>query len=610
MVLSKLRLILLTMIILPNTARRWLGQLAGFPVLALFLYFAIAPIPGLHAQEAGPTRAAPEAATGRTEKPVARARRHMVAAANPHATEAGLEILRQGGSAVDAAIAVQMMLNLVEPQSSGIGGGAFMLHWDSGLQKVMSYDGRETAPAAATPELFLKPDGQPMKFFDAISSGIAVGVPGVLRALEMAHRAHGRLPWEALFQPAIKLAETGFEVSPRLNGLLKYRGPEKFDETGRKYFFDEAGNPRPVGYLLKNPELAETFKLIAAKGTKPFYEGEIAQAIVETVRTAPNLPGQMTLKDLKDYRAIERPPVCAPYRGYKVCSMGPPSSGGIAVVQVLRLLDPFDLGTEPLDPKALHLIAEAQKLAYADRLRYLGDPDFVKVPTGLIDEGYLSDRRKLIDPANVMIKAEPGRPPKVEGEPFGEDGSRERPGTSHISIIDERGDAVAMTTTIESVFGSLLMTKGFLLNNELTDFSFRPRDKQGRPVANRVEPGKRPRSSMSPTIVLDADGKVWAILGSPGGSRIILYVLKNLIALIDWEMDAQAATSLVNFGSRNGPLEVETSAEGAKIGAQMGLKAHSVKPGRMTSGSQIIVVVDEGFEGGADPRREGLAAGD
>jgi gamma-glutamyltranspeptidase/glutathione hydrolase len=572
------------------------------------LCLATAPSSKLQAQDA--TRAVPEAATGNSDKKLARANRHMAAAAHPLAVQAGLEILRQGGSAVDAAITTQLVLNLVEPQSSGIGGGAFILHWDAGLQKLMSYDGRETAPAAATPDLFLKPDGKPMKFIDAITGGISVGVPGVLRALEMVHKAHGRLPWEVLFQPAIKLAEKGFAVSPRLNGLLKWRGPERFDAAARRYFFDDDGKPRPVGYILKNPEFAQTLETIAAKGAKAFYDGEIAQAIVEAVRTAPRLPGKMTLKDLKDYKAIERAPVCASYRGYKVCSMGPPSSGGIAVVQVLQLLEPFDLGTEPLDPRALHLIAEAQKLAYADRLRYLGDPDFVDVPRGLLDPQYLAGRRKLIDPGQVMTKAEPGTPGQVDGPPFGQDSSRERPGTSHISIIDERGDAIAMTTTIESAFGALIMTKGFLLNNELTDFSFRPRDKQGRLVANRVEPGKRPRSSMSPTIVLDHEGKVWAVLGSSGGSRIILYVLKDLIGLIDWKLDAQSAPALANFGSRNGPLEVETSVEGAKIGAQMALKSHAIRPGRMTSGSHIIVVGEDGFEGGADPRREGVALGD
>jgi len=608
MVLPKSIPILRAMAMIPSPINRWRGVRARLAALVLAFTLTAAPGLTLHAQEA--SRANPEAASGNAEKKLARANRHMVAAANPLAAAAGLDILRQGGSAVDAAITIQMVLNLVEPQSSGIGGGAFILHWDAGLQKLMSYDGRETAPAAADPDLFLMPDGKPMKFIDAISSGISVGVPGVLRALEAAHRAHGRLPWEVLFEPAIKLAEKGFAVSPRLNGLLKWRGADRFNAAGRRYFFDEAGNPRPVGYVLKNPEFAQTLKTIAAKGAKPFYEGELAQAVVEAVDTAPHRPGKMTLEDLTDYKSIERPPVCATYRGYKVCSMGPPSSGGIAVVQVLQLLEPFDLGPEPLDPKALHLIAEAQKLAYADRLRYLGDPDFVEVPTGLLDPKYLTERRKLIDPESVMGKAEPGAPDQVGGPPFGQDASSERPGTSHISIIDERGDAIAMTTTIESAFGSLIMTRGFLLNNELTDFSFRPKDKQGRPVANRVEPGKRPRSSMSPTIAFDQEGKVWAIMGSPGGSRIILYVLKSLIGLIDWNLDAQAATALTNFGSRNGPFEVEISVEGAKIGAQMGLKSHTVRPGRMTSGNHIIVIVEDGFEGGADPRREGVALGD
>ncbi len=581
------------------------ARLAGIvAVLALMLAGAGAAV----AQEA--SRAAPEAATGLVPKPLARAKKHMVVAAHPLAAEAGREVLRQGGSAVDAAISVQLVLNLVEPQSSGIGGGGFMLYWDAKAKKLTSYDGRETAPAAAREDLFLDAGGKPLDFRDAISSGRSVGVPGILRMLEMAHREHGRLPWAKLFEPALKHAEGGFAVSPRLNMLLKWLGPDRFDETARAYFFDAMGTPRPAGYVLNNPALAKTFRTIADGGAGAFYRGAIARAIVERVRTAPRLPGAMSVQDLAAYKAKTRPPVCVPYRGYSVCGMGPPSSGGLAVAMVLRLLEPFELGSKPLDTPALHLIAEAEKLAYADRLRYLGDPDFGTVPYGLLDPAYLDERRALIKPGAVMGEPPAGTPPGIAGLRPGADGSRERPGTSHISIVDDGGNALALTTTIESAFGSQLMVDGFLLNNQLTDFSFRPRDATGAPVANRVEGGKRPRSSMSPTIVFDGEGRVWAVLGSPGGSRIILYVVKDLIALIDWHQDAQAAAALVNFGARGDTFEVETGVQGAAVAARMALKSHKVRPGMMNSGTHIVTRHGGVLEGGVDPRREGAALGD
>lgn len=596
-----------------TTARTRINSALGLKLLFWLLIVAAwtAPFAGLRtarAQDA--SRAAPEAATGQTSKSLARAKNQMVAAAHPLAAEAGREILRQGGSAVDAAIATQLVLNLVEPQSSGIGGGAFLLHWNAGTKKLSSYDGRETAPAAADETLFLDTKGKPLKFGDAKASGLSVGIPGVLRALEMAHKAHGKLPWATLFAPAITHATAGFAVTPRLNKLLKWLGPDRFDQTARSYFFDASGTPRPTGYVLRNAEFAETLRTIAEGGADAFYTGGIANAIAQRVVSAPNMPGAMTAQDIAAYKAKMRPPVCAPYRGYSVCGMGPPSSGGIAVAMVLQLLEPFDLGQTPLETRALHLIGEAEKLAYADRLRYLGDSDFVTVPTGLLDPGYIARRRAMIKPDEVMQEAPAGTPPGLAGRAPGAGTSRERPGTSHISIIDSQGNALAMTTTIESAFGSQLMVKGFLLNNELTDFSFRPRDATGAPAANRVESVKRPRSSMSPTIVFDDQGKVWAVLGSPGGSRIILYVLKSLFALIDWQLDAQAAAALVNFGARSETFEVEASTEGAKIAARMALKSHKVRPGMMTSGAHIITVRKGVLEGGADPRREGVALGD
>ena len=571
-------------------------------------------------------RIAPEAATGHAEKSVATARTYMVSAANPLAVEAGTRMLQDGGSAVDAAIAVQLVLNIVEPQSSGIGGGAFLLHWDAAARELRTYDGRETAPAAATPDRFLR-DGRPIPFDKAVHSGLSIGVPGLVRLLEVAHQRHGKLPWPRLFEPAIALAENGFPVSPRLNLLLTWMGADNFDSAARRLFFNERGKARPVGFNLKNPAFANTLRIIAEGGSRAFYTGPIAEAIVAAATEAPNARGDMTLADLESYTIEERPPVCIAYRRRRICGMGPPSSGGIAVAQTLKLLEPFDLGRGPeatLNPSAMHLIAEAEKLAFADRDHYLADPAFVNVPATLLAASYLQQRRSFIDERAAMPRPEPGLPPGTQRQAFGDDGTLESVGTSHISIIDSAGNAVSMTTTIESAFGSRVLAAGFLLNNELTDFSFRPRDKHGRPIANAVAPGKRPRSSMAPTIVFDEAGKVEAVLGSPGGSRIILYVVKALIALIDWELDAQAAAALVNFGSRGGPLEIEydpaTSREALVrpwlstptlyLAMRMRPFGHSVAPDLLTSGLHLVVVRPNGLEGGADPRREGIALGD
>lgn len=573
-------------------------------LVALFLA-VVASTLSLHAQ-----RAEPEAGTGIETKDEARAQKHMIVAAHPLAAQAGLEMLRKGGSAIDAAIAAQMVLNLVEPQSSGIGGGAFLLHWNRMAAKLTTYDGRETAPAAAGPDLFLDDEGKPLDFELAAKSGRSVGVPGLLRMLEMAHKDHGKLPWAQLFAPAIKLAREGFTVGRRLNLLLMWQGAEAFGPEARAYFFEDDGSPVRTGTLLRNPALEETLKAIATEGAGAFYGGAIARAIVDKVAAAPYLPGAMTLADIEGYEAKQRPPVCAPYRGHAVCGMGPPSSGGLTVGQTLMLLEPFDVGTGPLDTQAVHLIAEAEKLAYADRNRYIADMDFVPLPHGLLDPRYVGERSALIKPDAIMEKAAPGLPPGHDRAGYGKDATRELPGTSHVSVIDAAGNAVSMTTTIESAFGSQMMVKGFLLNNELTDFSFRPTDGEGHAIANRVEGGKRPRSSMAPTIVFDNANEVRAVFGSPGGSRIILYVVKTAIGLIDWKMTPQAAAALTNFGSRNGPLEIEAGVAGATLAARMALKGHSLSTGLMTSGVHVIQRTPEGLEGGADPRREGVALGD
>ena len=573
----------------------------------------------------------PEAASGRSEKPLVRATHHMVVAANPLAVRAGLEILRAGGSAVDAAIAVQMVLNLVEPQSSGVGGGAFLLAWNARSKTLSSYDGRETAPAAARPDRFLGADGTPQRLLDAVLSPRSIGVPGVLRALELAHRAHGRLPWSRLFAPAIRLSQMGFAVSPRLHHLLSLEPAGRFNAEARRTYYDASERPRPIGFRLKNPALARTLRRIARNGAAEFYLGPLAGNIAAAARaprvgttgadhgpaTAAGInpaaarPGDMQARDLAAYHAQQRAPVCAPYRSYRICGMGPPSSGGVAVAMVLQLLEPYDLGTEPLNPSAVHLIAEAEKLAFADRDRYLADPQFVRQPLpGLLDRGYLSARRRLIDAGRAGPVTAPGEPPGRGAAEPGVDATIESHGTSHISIVDRDGNAVAMSTSIEAGFGSHIMVGGFLLNNELTDFSFRPEDAAGRSVANAVAPGKRPRSSMAPTMVFDATGRLVMVLGAPGGSRIILFVVKSLIAVIDWRLDAQSAVGLTNFGNRNGALEIEDTASAGELARHMRARGHGVELSDMASGTHMIVVRDGWLEGGADPRREGVAMGD
>lgn len=591
-------------------------------ILSLAVTLAFAQAGGALAQLG---QAAPEKGSGSTEKPLTRASRHMVAAAHSHAAEAGREILRQGGNAIDAAVAIQLVLNLVEPQSSGIGGGAFLLHFDAKSRELKSYDGRETAPAAAKPDRFLR-NGRPMPFDEAVHSGLSVGVPGALAVLELAHRQHGRLPWARLCEPAIRLAREGFAVSQRLALLLAWQGANGFAPAARRYFFDADGSAWPAGHRLFNPEFAETLRAIAARGAAVLYAGPIADAIVRAVAEAPSHKGDLKLADLAAYRAKERQPVCIGYRRHRVCGMGPPSSGGIAVAQALALLEPFDLGRGPkaaMGAHALHLIAEAEKLAYADRDWYVADSDFIPVPDGLLEPAYIDARRALIDRLSVS-KVYAGSPPGLAKIAFGEDATHEIAGTSHLSIIDGDGNAVAMTTTIEAAFGSGLWAAGFLLNNEMTDFSFRPSASDSRAIANRIEPGKRPRSSMAPTIVLDESGQVKAVLGSPGGSRIILYVLKTLIGLIDWEMDAQAAAGLENFGSRGRIFELEmVSPTLFEMGRPWSVRStlwhalrvkpygHRVVFGELNSGVHVIVRRPDGsLEGGADPRREGVALGD
>ena len=578
---------------------------------AMLLLGATAAMHGAHGQ-----LQAPEAASGRAA-PVAAAKagRFMIAAANPQAVEAGLGVLRAGGSAVDAAIAVQMVLALVEPQSSGIGGGAFLVHYDAATRTTTTFDGRETAPSAAAPDRFLGADGKPLKFIAAAVGGRSVGVPGLLRMLERAHGLHGKLDWQKLFEPAISLSEKGFAVSPRLSWLLGVEKSLPKVEPANAYFYRPDGAPWPAGHILVNKPLADTLRLVATEGAKVFYGGDIARDIVATVTGAPANPGDLSLEDLAAYKPEERAPVCGPYRVWVVCGMGPPSSGGLTVLQILGMLQEFDLkALKPMSAEAVHLMAEAMRLAYADRGLYMADADFVKVPVkGLIDSGYLKARAKEIQPGKAMGKAKPGEPPqkdtRVGPDHWGRDDSPELPSTSHISVVDAAGNAVSMTTTIEDQFGSRLMVHGFLLNNQLTDFSFSPTD-EGKPVANRVEPRKRPRSSMAPTLVFDKDGKLVMTVGSPGGSAIINYVVKTIVGVLDWGLDMQQAVALPNVGSRGGPTELEKGTEAEGLKAPLEAMGHRVAILAFTSGIQGIMVAPAGLVGGADPRREGVAHGD
>ena len=574
--------------------------------LALVLAFHASEFaPRLHAFEQ------PEGESGFLPKPLVKAKRHMVVAAHPLAAEAGLAILRQGGSAVDAGIAVQMVLNLVEPQSSGIGGGGYILHWDKSAKRLTSIDGRETAPAAASPELFLDEAGKPLPRDAAMASGLSVGVPGALAALKLAHDQYGKLPWAELFQPAIDLARAGFPVSPRLAKMLAETDPSSFAPQARRYFFDAQGRPWPSGYKLANPALAETFELIAREGPGAFYEGEIGRDIASAVANDPRRPGKLTVGDLAAYRAKERESVCVLYRANRVCGMGPSSSGAVAVGQTLALIEPFDLGPAPLDARAAHIIAEAERLALADRARYLADSDFVPMPlAGLLDPGYLAERRALIDLERAQGQVAAGSPPNARQGAFGLDRSQEQAGTSQISIVDDAGNAFSMTTSIETAFGARSMVRGFLLNNQLTDFSFSPADEEGRAIANRVEGGKRPRSAMDPTIAFGEDGALRYVLGSPGGPAIILYNVKTIVALVDWGLDAAEAAALVNFGGGEKALLLEPGTAWDQLAASLEAMGHTVRRVPLTSGQHVVAVTPAGLEGGADPRREGVALGD
>lgn len=596
--------------------------------LALALAGCAAPAP----PEAGsPAVAAaqPEGASGQHRKPGWQFRRAAVAAAHPLAAEAGWRLLQAGGNALDAAIAVQMVLALVEPQSSGLGGGAFLMYWDG--REVAAWDGRETAPAAAGESLFLQPDGKPMTMAQAAPSGLAVGVPGAVRMLEAAHRMHGKLPWARLFEPAIALSERGFAVGNRLHTLLLAEGNAgalAADAQARAYFYGPDGRPRPVGHVLRNPALAAVLRAIAARGSAALHEGPIAADLVARVRGHATRPGLLSTDDLARYAPLRRSAICTEWRArYRVCGFPPPSSGHLTLMQILGILErlpPGEAGLVDALPGAdwLHRYAEASRLAFADRDQYIADPAFTPAPAGdwraLLDGGYLARRAALVGERS-MGRAAPGQPPGALTMSWAPMPAQPEGGTSHVSVVDEGGRAVALTTSIEAAFGARIMADGgtglpggYLLNNQLTDFAFTPVGAAGLPVANRVQPGKRPRSSMSPTLVFDAgDGRLLMTLGSPGGAAIIHYTAKTLVGSLQWGLGAQRAIDLPNFAAGNAPPTVlEAGRFPPATLAALRSRGHEVSEAALTSGVQALQRTATGWHGGADPRREGVAVGE
>jgi gamma-glutamyltranspeptidase/glutathione hydrolase len=550
----------------------------------------------------------PEAATGFNQKTAVKTQDYMVVAANPYASQAGAKVLAKGGSAIDAAVAIQAMLTLVEPPSSGIGGGSFMLYWDNKAKKLHSFDGRETAPAKVTADLFLK-DGQPMKWIDAVVGGKSIGVPGTLKALHMAHQEFGVLPWSQLFDESIVLADKGFTVSKRLAKLIAmdFHPGLKVFPTSASYFYP-LGKPLAAGTIKQNKPLSEVFKAIAQQGPKAFYTGPLAEKMAKAAQSSSINPGYLETTDLAAYKALKRQPVCGTYQSYDVCGMAPPSSGGVNVLQILRTLEPFNLSQyAPSSLKATHLFTQASRLAYADRALYIADTDFSNLPIApLISAEYLASRTKLIDPDKDMGKA-------LAGTPYSEallaaDNAYELPNTSHFVIVDKQGNAISMTASIEFAFGSGIMVEGFLMNNQLTDFSINP-IKNNRLVLNRVEPNKRPRSAMSPTMVFDQEQQLVLALGSPGGNRIISYVAQSIIGVLDWGLDIQQAINLPKVTNRNDytALEKGTELENLKQGLEK--MGHKVQIRDLNSGVHGIQLVDGALIGGADPRREGVALG-
>ncbi|OEF23067.1 gamma-glutamyltransferase [Aliivibrio logei] len=549
---------------------------------------------------------APEAATGLTQQNLVEGKEWMIASANPYASEAGAEILRKGGNAIDAMVATQLVLGLVEPQSSGIGGGAFLVYWDAKKKALTTFDGRETAPLEVTPQLFQDDKGQPLKFYDAVVGGRSVGTPGTIKLMWDTHQKLGKLDWKTLFEPAIKLAKDGFTVSPRLATLVKndqeylQRSP-----AAKTYFFNQDGSPITAGQDLKNPDYAKTLQAISDNGAVAFYQGDIAKRIVNTVRNETANPGVLNLIDFTAYQVKEREPVCAPYRQYSICGMGPPSSGALTLGQILGMLSHYplsDMGKD--DVQSWKLLGDASRLAFADRGKYMADSDYVPMPTqGLLDNDYLKKRAELLKGKEALTETSAGSPPWSHAHNYALDEAIELPSTSHFSIVDKDRNVVSITTTIENGFGSRLMVGGFLLNNELTDFSFRSQV-DGVPIANRIEPGKRPRSSMAPTIVME-NNKPYMAIGSPGGSQIIGYVAKTLVAHLDWDLNLQQAIDLPNMNNRFGAFEIEKDTAAEAWCPKLEKLGFTIQVKELNSGVQAIKLQGDSLIGAADPRREG-----
>ncbi len=572
--------------------------------LALLITASLTVTPAIAKQSADSI--APEAATGLKIQTLVQGSDWMIASANPYASEAGAAMLRQGGNAIDAMVATQLVLGLVEPQSSGIGGGAFLMYWDAKKEALTSFDGRETAPYGVTPRLFQDDKGEPLQFFDAVVGGRSVGTPGTVKLLQHTHQRLGKLPWKALFEPAINLAKKGFVVSPRLAKLVD-NDQEYLQRSAqaKAYFFNQDGSPIKAGQNLKNPAYANTLMLIADQGASAFYHGKIANDIVKTVRGAKANPGVLNTMDLATYQVKEREPVCAPYRQYSICGMGPPSSGALTLGQIMGMLSHYPIAKMgPENIQSWRLLGDASRLAFADRGKYMADSDYVPMPTeGLLAADYIEQRATLLKGDTALTTTAAGKPPWSHAMNYALDEAIELPSTSHFSIVDKDRNMVSITTTIENGFGSRLMVRGFLLNNELTDFSFRSHA-DGVPIANRIEPGKRPRSSMAPTIVMKG-GEPYMAVGSPGGSQIIGYVAKTLVAHLDWGLNLQQAINLPNMNNRFGAFELEqgtTAEQWAPKLEQLGFK---VKVKELNSGVQAIRVDGKSLTGAADPRREG-----
>ncbi|WP_114787834.1 gamma-glutamyltransferase [Vibrio tetraodonis] len=553
---------------------------------------------------------APEQSSGLETKQLVKAKDWMVTAANPLATQAGANILKQGGNAIDAMITTQLMLGLVEPQSSGIGGGAFLVYWDAKQKKLTTYDGRETAPLAATPQLFQDEHGQPMQFYDAVVGGRSVGTPGVVKLMWETHQKYGKLKWEQLFEPVIQVAKQGFAISPRLATLISKDAKRlsRFPAT-KAYFFNPDGSAKKQGSILKNPAYANTLSSIANHGADAFYKGKIARDIVNTVKSAQGNPGVLAQQDFDTYKVKQREPVCSAYQSYDICGIGPPASGALTVNQILTMTQEFDLQAwGPESATSWQVIADASRLAFADRGMYMADEDFVPMPTqGLVDSEYLKQRAKLITPGKALESVSAGSPPWSYARQQSPDESIELPSTSHFNIVDNEGNVVSMTASVENAFGSRLMTNGFILNNELTDFSFRTHN-NGKPIANRLEPGKRPRSSMAPTIILK-DGKPYMAIGSPGGSRIIGYVAQAIIAHTQWGMDIQQAINQAHVLNRFGTLDIEQGTSAEELKPELERMGFEIKVSDLNSGLHAILINGRQLEGAADPRREGTAIG-